>query len=60
MSGSAEPGPQPGRPSPSSKRQEDSGTGFPFFRSWPAVYGFVLAVWTLWIVLLAAFMRTYS
>ena len=40
---------------------EDSGsTGLPLLKSWPAVYIFVLSVFTLLVILLYGFTRAYS
>jgi hypothetical protein len=39
---------------------DDSGTGLPGLRSWPAVYLFVLGVFVLWIVALTVLTRSLS
>jgi hypothetical protein len=35
-------------------------TGLPLLRTWPKVYGFVFAVFVLWVVLLAVFSRAFA
>src|SRR3954451_13109935 len=45
---------------PTTVAGDDRITGFPALRSWRAVYLFVLAVFTIWIVLLTALSRAYQ
>jgi hypothetical protein len=33
---------------------DESGTGLPGFKTWPAVYLFVMAAFVVWVVLLVA------
>ena len=47
----------PGTPGPPGAPQssvDEEGTGLPGFKTWPAVYLFVLATFVVWVVLLAA------
>ncbi len=39
---------------------DDETTGLPGFRSWRAVYAFVLGVFILWVALLAMLTERYS
>jgi len=39
---------------------DDEATGLPGFRTWHAVYGFVLGVFVLWVGLLALLTARYS
>lgn len=45
---------------PNRTPEDDRHTGLPGLRSWPAVYGFVLGVFALWVVLLTVLSRTFS
>ena len=45
---------------PTTLAADDRITGFPALRSWRAVYGFVLAIFTMWVVLLTALSRAYQ
>jgi hypothetical protein len=47
-------------PAPEIDPDHDDATGLPGFRSWRAVYGFVLGVFVLWVVLLAVLTEAYS
>ena len=39
---------------------DDRSTGLPLLRTWRGAYGFVLATYVLWLVLLWALMRRYA
>ena len=39
---------------------ENEATSLPVFRTWPAVYAFVVATFVLWVTLLAVLARTFS
>ena len=39
---------------------DESATGLPLLRTWPAVYLFVLGSFILWVVLLFALSRFYA
>jgi hypothetical protein len=39
---------------------DDADTGLPGFRTWRGVYGFVLAVFALWVGLLALLTEQFS
>ena len=43
-----------------SKIEHPDDTGLPLLSTWPAVYGFVLAVFVLLVILLTFFTRAYS
>jgi hypothetical protein len=43
-----------------STSESDAATGLPLLRSWRAVYWFVLAVFVVWVALLAALSRVFS
>jgi hypothetical protein len=45
---------------PEPKAPDDERTGFPGLRTWPAVYGFVLVVFAVWIALLVLLTRAFS
>jgi hypothetical protein len=40
--------------------EDDDSTELPVLKSWPAVYGFVLGTFVVWIVLLTALSRAFS
>jgi hypothetical protein len=44
----------------SSDSAENEATGLPVFRTWLAVYAFVVATFVLWVTLLAILARTFS
>jgi hypothetical protein len=44
----------------SSDSTESEATRLPVFRTWPAVYAFVVATFVLWVTLLAILARTFS
>ncbi len=40
--------------------ENPASTGLPLFRTWPAVYAFVLSVFVLTVILLIIFSRAFS
>jgi hypothetical protein len=40
--------------------ENPAATGLPFFRTWPAVYAFVLSVFVLTVIVLILFSRAFS
>ncbi len=44
----------------SSDSPDNEATRLPVFRTWPAVYAFVVATFALWVALLAILARTFS
>jgi hypothetical protein len=44
----------------SSDSAENEPTRLAVFRTWPAVYAFVVATFVLWVALLAVLARTFS
>jgi hypothetical protein len=53
----------PGTPAPPGAPKasiDEEGTGLPGFRTWPAVYFFVVAAFAAWVVFLAVLTRVYS
>jgi hypothetical protein len=50
----------PGPPGASGDERETEGTGLPGFKTWPAVYVFVMVTFVVWVVLLEALMRAFS
>ena len=44
----------------SSDSAENEATRLPVFRTWPAVYAFVVATFVLWVTLLAILARIFS
>jgi hypothetical protein len=50
----------PGPPGASRDEIENEGTGLPGFKTWPAVYLFVIITFVVWVVLLEALMRAFS
>jgi hypothetical protein len=50
----------PGPPRPSGDERETEGTGLPGFKSWSAVYVFVMITFVVWVVLLEALMQAFS
>jgi len=49
------PDPELGNPS----EPNDNATGLPVLTSWPAVYGFVLVAFSVWVVLLTVLSRAF-
>jgi hypothetical protein len=50
----------PGPPIASGDEIESEGTGLPGFKTWRAVYLFVIVTFVVWVVLLEALMRAFS
>jgi hypothetical protein len=50
----------PGPPGASGDEIEIEGTGLPGFKTWPAVYAFVMVTFLIWVVLLEVLMRAFS
>jgi hypothetical protein len=48
------------RPTSMLPEDDPDDTGLPLLRTWPKVYGFVFAVFVLWVVLLAVFSRAFA
>ncbi len=44
----------------SSDSADDAATRLPIFRTWPALYAFVVATFVLWVTLLAVLARSFS
>jgi hypothetical protein len=45
---------------PQETAPDEAATGLPLLRTWPAVYLFVLAVFVLWVALMATFSRMFA
>jgi hypothetical protein len=54
------PGTSPTPPGAPGSSPDEKETGLPGFRSWRAVYLFVLATFVVWVVLLAALTELFS
>ena len=50
----------PGPPGASRDELETEGTGLPGFKTWPAVYVFVMVTFLVWVVLLEALMQAFT